>query len=328
MLDWIRSWTRTRRARTSDALGAAEPITPSSAWAAGSPRPQPPAARTNTTNEHQPLPPVSMTAWLLRCPPPVDNAREAHQEQVVRQVLAQMIHRPTLPDALIPRASAVIPPLMRSLRQESPSQTDWVAKVSRDQLLTAEVLRLARTAHVRTREDVRSLEAALALIGQRGLQAAITRVVLKPILAAQGDSLAARASERGWRVSDAMGPSCAQRAHDRGMDWLDGFLAGTLWSMGRTAVLRSLDLTHTALPVPWSAGLDAHLDKCSHQLFGRLAIAWALGPALTEAARALAQAPTDTAQHPLALALLEAERDFLATHAHQANDATAQPAPQ
>lgn len=269
-----------------------------------------------------------MTAWLLQCAPPVDGVPETRQERTARYALAQMVNAATLPDTLVPRASAVIPQLMRSLRQESPSQIEWVNKVSRDQLLTAEVLRMARTAHFRTRENVRSLEAALALIGQRGLQAAITRVVLKPILTAQSESQAARAAERGWQVSDVLGPDCAQRLHDQGLDWFDGFLAGTLWGIGRTAVLRTLDLARAPLPVPWSCTLDAYLDECSRALFGRLVVTWALSPVLTEAAQELTLAPASMPRHPLALALLEGEQHFLLTQTNREGEATPQPAPQ
>ena len=253
----------------------------------------------------------SMTAWLLQCPPPVPATTTPVHEHAVVAALQRMVDGAKLPESLIPRASAVLPQLLRTLRQEAPSRLEWVEKVSKDQLLMAEVLRMARSAHFRTREPIQSLDGALSLIGQQGLKAAIARVVLKPVLTSDNPRLTGRASHRAWMANEAMGARCADHLRAQGMDWFEGFLAGTLWGVGRTAVLRTLDLAQLDLPAPWTPELDATLDASAHQLFGRLVAGWDMTPLLNEAAQAFVQAPDGPHHHPLCVALLAAEREFL-----------------
>lgn len=301
MLGWLRKLTQIpANARSARAAGAVATNTLASTAAPNTPLP--PA----TT-------PRSMTAWLLQCPQPTLNSTPSAHEPAIVAALQRMQDASKLPESLIPRASAVLPQLLRTLRQEEPSRLEWVEKVSKDQLLMAEVLRMAHSAHYRTQESVQSLDGALSLIGQQGLKAAITRVVLKPVLTSHSPLLAGRATQRAWVANEALGPRCAVHLQAQGLDWFEGFLAGSLWGMGRTAVLRTLDLAQLDLPAPWTPALDALLDAHAHRLFGRLIAGWDMTPLLNEAALAFMHQPQQ--QHPLCVALLAAEREFLDTQA-------------
>lgn len=252
---------------------------------------------------------------MVKAPPPRADPLMVKDEAPVQAALRAMAGRRPLPESLTPRLSAVIPQLLHALRQEDMARQQWVERVARDQALTAEVLRIAHSARFRTRDPVRTLDGALALIGEEGLRAAITRVVLKPILSTRSDRLAGRAAERAWATSDALGPLCAQQAEHQGIDWFDGFLAGTVYPVGYTAVCRTLDLAGLDLASPWSEDLDHVLEDHARQLFSRLAEQWQLSPLLSEAVADWTPSAPTAPSHPLGIALASAARAFMALQA-------------
>ncbi|HEX5806156.1 MAG TPA: HDOD domain-containing protein [Macromonas sp.] len=230
--------------------------------------------------------PVSTWSWLLGVPPPTDTPLQ-NAEQAVLDLLQATVAKRVLPAYLMPLASSVVPPLLRLLRQPNASRREIVARVSRDQALKAEVLRLAQSAFYRTEAEVDSLEAAVMVLGTSGLQAAIARVVLKPIFDNHKGDLTSRASARAWRFADHQAECCAQLAEQAGIQRSEGFLAGTLHSMGRTAVLRVLDRASLQPDWPCSLALDQAMNTYSDQLFGRLVMDLQITPVLTETGRLL-----------------------------------------
>lgn len=217
----------------------------------------------------------------------------APHEQALLEPVRAMLALDTLPDNLVPRASAVIPQLLRALRQESGSRKEVVERIAKDQLLTAEVLRLVRSPLYRTQTPIASLDAAVSIIGTSGVHSAISRVVLKPIFAQSQQGLVAAASSRTWQFAERQGEVCAGMAAEAGLEWFDGFLAGTLHGVGRTALLKILDTAGAETQPLWpcSKVWDAALSLLANQLFAKLALQWDIAPALTTAARAV-QDPT------------------------------------
>ena len=126
---------------------------------------------------------ASALAWLLDGPPPRPGPLTA-AERALLQPLDLHLRAARLPGDLLPRAPAVIPQLLGLLRQEQPPRAAMVQQVLKDMLLTAEVLRLARSPFYGN-QPVDSLESALDRIGTAGLQSAMARVLLKPVFQAQ-----------------------------------------------------------------------------------------------------------------------------------------------
>ncbi len=251
------------------------------------PRPAPAPAQGNgdATLASVPTEKISTWAWLLNAPPPHDGPLATHERALLAPI-QDTLALETLPDNLVPRASAVIPQLMRALRQESGSRKEVVERIAKDQLLTAEVLRLVRSPLYRTQTPVASLDAAVSLIGTAGVQSAISRVVLKPIFAQTQQGLVALASGRTWQLAERQGEVCAGMATEAGLEWFDGFLAGTLHGVGRTALLKILDTAPSpGLPLwPCSQAWDTALSGMANQLFAKLALQWDIAPTLTAAA--------------------------------------------
>lgn len=263
-------------------------------------------------------PEPSALAYLLEGPPPrVGPLTET--ERALLQPLDRQLTASTLPPDLLPRAPAVIPQLLGLLRQAQPSRAAMVQQVLKDMLLTAEVLRLARSPFYGS-QPVETLEAALDRIGTAGLQTAMARVLLKPVFHAQSGGLVAMAAPRLWQHAEYKSLLCAELVAQNGGDRFEGLLAGLLHDTGWLALLRLLDRIGMTPRLPLSLALDAALDRRKDRLFGRLTADWDLTPALTSLSRQLRGRGPQPVDHPLALALRTADR-------HCTADLTGQPRP-
>ncbi len=247
----------------------------------------------------------SALGGLLEAGPPLATPPAAGERSLL-QALDTQLAAPQLPPDLLPRAAGVLPPLLALMRQESPSRTAMVQQVLKDPLLTAEVLRVARSTYYGGR-PVDTLEAALDRIGTAGLQAATARVLLKPVFQPQGGGLAMRAAPRVWERAEHKSLHCAAWMARRGGDRFEGLLAGLLHDTGWLALLRLMDRAGLGLTWPASRALDAALDRRKDRVFGRLVASWDLSPGLVELAAALQKSPLSTLDLPLAAALRDAD---------------------
>lgn len=253
-------------------------VPPGPAMGANMPPPDP-AAET--------VDPTTLWSWLLNQAPPVASPLQAHEQAVLTPVQNTLALR-ELPVSLVPRAPSVIPKLLRLLRQPLVSNGEIVERISRDMLLEAEVFRMARSAFYRTQSEVTSLETAVMVLGFAGLQGAVAHVVLKPIYDGCTGPLSSTAMKRMWRFSEHQSDCCGHLAASAGLDRFEGFLAGTMHSMGRTALLRILDLKGITPQWPHSTALDNALTDLSNRLFGRFMVSLNITPTLTDIGRQLA----------------------------------------
>ena len=263
------------------------------------PAPTLPAAET-------PPPEASALAWLLDGPAP-EPGPLTPAERALLQPLDQQLKAARLPSDLLPRAPAVIPQLLGLLRQEQPARAAMVQQVLKDMLLTAEVLRLARSPFY-GQQPVDTLETALDRIGTAGLQSAMARVLLKPVYQAQAGGLVAIVAPRLWLHAEYKSMLCAELVAQRGGDRFDGLLAGLLHDTGWLALMRLMDRVQTRPLLPISLALDAALDRRKDRLFGRLTADWDLTPALTSLSMQLRGGAAQPGESRLVAALREADR--------------------
>jgi HD-like signal output (HDOD) protein len=251
----------------------------------------------------------SALAYLLDGPPPQPGPLTDAERELLRP-LDRQLTATTLPADLLPRAPAVIPQLLGLLRQEQPSRAAMVQQVLKDMLLTAEVLRLARSPFYGA-QPVDRLEAALDRIGTAGLQSAMARVLLKPVFQARAGGLVAQAAPRLWAHAEYKSMLCAELVAQDGGDRFEGLLAGLLHDTGWMALLRVMERTRVLPVLPVSLALDAALDRRKDRLFGRLTADWDLTPALTSLSRQLRGTAPGACQEVdlrLVTALREADR--------------------
>ena len=210
--------------------------------------------------------------------------------------------------ALLPRAPAVIPQLLNSLRDEGQSTTALAERVMRDPHLVAEVIRMSNSAHARADEPVVDIAQAIGRIGTNGLRRAIARVVLKPMFGGTADTLSARCAQRLWEHSDAQAAACQQEAMARGLDPFEGYLAGLMHNVGWTAALRAIDRSKHGAPHQFSRAFVAEFDQRREAFFALLVIPWQLTSGLTALGKALRDGDLAAAGSPLGEALRAADR--------------------
>jgi hypothetical protein len=224
----------------------------------------------------------------------------------------EIIASEALRAGLLPRAPHVVPQLMKTLRDEGYSSADVASRISRDVVLTAEVVRSA-TSVLQRSDDGEEIDLARAVqvIGTQGLRRAIANVVLRPIFDAKGSSLSARAATQIWKDADRKARLCAAIAGQAGLDPFDGYLAGLLHNSGWTAVLRAIDnLEDLAIGSAEISHPEVvpQVIRRRDALFGALVGPWKLGGLMDSLAEEVGGVGLDNVQSPLGVALRDADR--------------------
>jgi HD-like signal output (HDOD) protein len=259
---------------------------------------------------------VRFFCWLVGVSPASAPGADESPAAVIGPLLERLdevIASDALRANLLPRAPHVVPQLMKTLRDESYSSVDVASRISRDVVLSAEVIKSA-TAAYRAKEDDEGeidLARAVAIIGTAGLRRAIASVVLRPIFESGGDTLSAKAAVKIWRDADRKARLSAAVAGQESLDPFDGYLAGLLHNSGWTALLRAIDgfedlifgnadLAHPVV-VP-------ELLRRRDALFGAIVGPWNLSPAVDRLAEEVGRFGLDAARSPLGIALRESNR--------------------
>ena len=244
-------------------------------------------------------------AWLFGHR--LDDALHHGEQRLLDELDALIAAKESLA-TLLPRAPAVIPQLMNSLRDESQSTDALAQRVARDPHLVIEVIRMANSAQNRGNAPVTDIAEAIRRLGLGGLHRAILRVVLKPMFDGHGASLTARCTQRLWQHSEAKAEACMQEAKARGLDPFEGYLAGLMHNVGWTAALRALDRIEPQPPAQLSLAFAAGIEARRDILFAALATSWQLTAAISALAAELQQRGLSLAQSTLGQALRSADR--------------------
>jgi HD-like signal output (HDOD) protein len=236
-------------------------------------------------------PELQYLAWLTGDAPVAGDITAAERQLLGH--LDDMTRREDARSELVPRARAIIPQLMHSLRDESQSAQALSARVARDPNLVVEVLRLANNVGYGSGTPVADLTQAIGRLGTEGLRRAIARILLKPIFDAQADPLLARTADRLWQHAEATAALCAQMAAVARVDAFDAFLAGLMYNVGWTATFRALGRAPGGAPAAMSAAFAGALNHRRELLFAHLLRSWSLSDSLSALAdEILATSPT------------------------------------
>ncbi len=208
-----------------------------------------------------------------------------------------------LPDKLLPRAAALILQLIALVHQTSLPAGAIAERISRDPVLSAELMRLASCPYYRLQGEVNDLEQAVVLIGLQGLQTVIARVVLKPIYQAAPGPLSARVTPRMWEHSEALARHTAILAVPAGEPVFDACLAGLLHDTGWTVALCLLDGSALPFAMPPSIAFAGQMTGRAHRLFGLAAKRWEITPGFVALAEDARNNGLAASTHPLTSAL-------------------------
>ncbi len=284
-------------------------VTPPHARAGAAPTPAPPAtapaAATPVLDAVIDLQ-LPFFEWLIDAGPALDTALHDRERRLLARLDA-VLASDTSRSALLPRAPAVIPQLLNSLRDDRQSAGAIAQRIARDPHLVAEVIRMSNSTQTRAIAPVTDIAEAVNRLGTDGLRRAIARVVLRPMFDGQADSLSARCAPRLWQHSEAKAAACMQEATARGLDAFEGYLAGLMHNVGWTAALRAIDRNTGGAPTQFSRAFAAAFEPRRESFFALLVMPWQLTDALTALGAELLDSGLCAARSPLGQALRAAD---------------------
>jgi HD-like signal output (HDOD) protein len=225
-------------------------------------------------------------------------------ETLVLDELERLVRTPGAAADLVPRVPAVIPQLLRSLRDEAVSGAGLARQVAQDVVLVAEVIREANSPYYRPSAPVRSIEGALMLLGQNGLRMLLARVAFRPVISMQSGRFARQVAPQVWNQSEKCALAANLLAPGYGADPFEAYLAGLMQNVGLIVAFRLIDRVCPNGALPQSDQFCRGLLALSRTLAARIAEHWEFPPSVSHA---IAQAGQPGAG-PLAQALATGER--------------------
>jgi HD-like signal output (HDOD) protein len=237
----------------------------------------------------------------------VTAASPSPHTQLVLNELARLTRDPAAGAGLVPRVPEIIPQLLRSLRDESVSGAELASQVGKDPSLAAEVIREANSPFYRPAKPVRTIDAALLVLGQNGLRMLLARAAFRPIAGTQGGRHARQVAPRVWSHTEHCALAASLLAPGLRADPFEAYLAGLMQDVGLIVALRLFDQAADANAdaLPQDAHTAARLQAAARQLSARIALQWELPPPIAAAILGAAAPKNST---PLAQALAQADR--------------------
>lgn len=245
--------------------------------------------------------------WLVSAQPaPLQPGDISAAEQSVLAELQALLLLKNLPDALLPRMADLLPQLIALTRENNLPVRAIALRVSKDPLLTAEVLRLTSSSYYNLQQPITDIVQAIQLIGSAGLQMAIARIVLKPIYHETGGLVSASVVARLAAHAEALGDRCAHLAEPAGQLRFDAYLAGMLHDTGWRVALYAIERAKLKLAPVVSEKFAIEMTEVTHRLFGLAARRWPITPGFTALAQDAFSHGLADGQHPLVTVLRSA----------------------
>jgi HD-like signal output (HDOD) protein len=231
------------------------------------------------------------------------NAPAEVETRILDEVRA-MAGRPGDAAGLVPRVPEVIPQVLRSLNDEETSAAELSRLVAQDVVLAAEVIREANSAYYRPMSTVKTIEAAIMMLGQNGLRMLLARVGFRPIIKMQSDGFSRRVAPQIWGQSEKCALAASLMAPGLTAGVFEAYLAGLMQNVGLVVAFRLVDRVCENGKVPVSGEFGVSLLACSRQLSAEIAKHWEFPH---DVADAIAHA-SDPGESSLALALSQGDR--------------------
>ncbi|HEY4294000.1 HDOD domain-containing protein [Luteibacter sp.] len=207
----------------------------------------------------------------------------------------------------LPRLPAVVPQLMRSLRNDDTDSRALAEQIARDAVLVGEVIRVANSAYFRTARPVASLPQAITLLGHDGLRRVVMQMVMRPILRTDDSEAGRQAGERLWEHAERCARACVFLG--RGVcDPFEAFLAGLASQTGAQAILREVERAPDSAALAFSRLFVGALRQQIERLSLHAARHWNFPSRVVQALAERADPADAGARTPLGRALLASSR--------------------
>ena len=247
------------------------------------------------------MPPATIDAMFYR-----SMTGAAEQEtaldtgKLVLDELARLIDSPSTGATLVPRVPAVIPELLRSLRDPSITSADLARQLSQDVVLVAEVIREVNSPYYHPTAPVRNLEGAVMLLGENGLRMLLARVSFRPIISMQTGTYARMVAPQVWSQSENCALAASLLSTRIGVNPFEAYLAGLMQNVGLIVAFRLIDQLSPDQALPYSPDFCARLFSDARILSSRIAELWYFPQPVVDAIAQAAQPGADGLAQALA----------------------------
>jgi HD-like signal output (HDOD) protein len=228
----------------------------------------------------------------------------ADQESMILDQVQALAGRPDAAAELVPRVPEVIPQVLRTLRDEDASASELSRLLAQDVVLAAEVIREANSAYYRPMTTVKTVEAAIMMLGQNGLRMLLARIGFRPVIKMQADGFSRRVAPQIWAQSEKCALAASLMAPGLSAGVFESYLAGLMQNVGLVVAFRLSDRVFQDGKVPGSSEFGIKLLACSRQLSAAIARHWDFPQ---DVADAIAHAP-DAGESNVARALGQGDR--------------------
>lgn len=249
--------------------------------------------------------------WLTD--PVRGDAADAAETRILDEI-DRLRQDPAAAGELVPRVPAVVPQLLKSLRDDSVSSSELARQIARDTVLVAEVLREANSPYFRSAKPVTTIDGAVMVLGENGLRILLARVAFRPIIDMAGGRVMRAVAPRLWLHADACALAASLLAPDFGADPFEAYLAGLMQGVGMMVAFRVIERLDQPVVPQSDAFCDAFLAG-ARELSAGVATHWELPPFVASAIVRAGRASTQPLAETLGRADLLARLRLLVDHA-------------
>lgn len=229
----------------------------------------------------------------------------AKAEKLILDELTRLAQAPVEGAALVPRVPAIIPQLMRTLRDENMNAIDLSRQLAADVVLVAEVYRESNRLCYRPRyhsgQPINSIEGAIMLLGQNGMRMLLARVAFRPIMSMHSGGLAKRTAPLIWRQSEKCAMAASLLAPAMRTNAFEAYLAGLMENVGLVVAFRLIDQMYAEDALPQSDEFITELFAQARTLSARIAALWEFPDTVTSAIEYAGQPDSSPLAQTLAL---------------------------
>ena len=261
-------------------------------------------------------------AALLSCAPDLDaifyrwliggNAAPAAEASIPEQAILDALDalsRSELAGAnLVPRVPAILPQLLKSLRDEHISASDLSQQIAHDVVLVAEVIREANSPYYHPAKPIASLENAVMVLGQNGLRLLMARVAFRPVINLQSGHFTQLAAPHIWAQSEMCADTCCRLAAEMQVDPFEAFLAGLIQNVGLIVAFRLIDRLYDGNALPGSDAFCRALGVHARVLSALIGQQWGFPQEVVIAIEDMSWGLPDAGEDPLHKILATSDR--------------------
>lgn len=211
------------------------------------------------------------------------NIELSETERKVLIAVEDLVNADEVDAELLPRVPAVIPRLLRSIRDENANSIEIAQEIAQDPTIVGEVIRVANSAYYRTKVSTSILEQALSKLGLIGLRQVIATIAFRSIIDVRSGHFLGSASPLIWKQTETSAHAARCLATHEAANIFDAYLAALVQNIGYIVALKVLDRYLGPEDLPRSIEFHRSLSKLSLRLTPHIVKTWDFPADITSA---------------------------------------------